>query len=343
MTITDPNPLLSLNPSVSGTKVKRPVSRKVLGKSQTPSLYSKGEGHDCSLVDPESTAAKVEMRFAGSMLRFSLASGWVCKTKRGPTLYNGSTCKCGGCQAAHASLSPNLQDDQLQIITKDLKVLRFHELPEHHQTYLIKRFKLSNDDKENLDHQTENTRIKRMEEILSRLQENEWKATFAGTDLDMIRNATFANPRASNRIDCFLENSLRPLEDQLDEQCSLSKMTPKEALQKLHEKYLELLTSAKTRLEKDLEHLETLELCLMQLILSEKTLSETLAHSSLEEKQKANEAYQASKAAYQTAYRNRFTNTGKGVPLFFSLRKALKPTASLKNLEHSEEEFKKAR
>jgi hypothetical protein len=44
----------------------------------------------------------------------------------------------------------------------------------------------------------------------SRLKPHETKGTFVGTLTEKARNATYDNPTASNRLDCYLEQYLRP-------------------------------------------------------------------------------------------------------------------------------------
>ncbi len=162
-----------------------------------------------------------------------MAHAWECKTMRGRTCYNGDQSSCGCCQAAHAALSPALYDDYLKKIVQNIRERGFEGLSLHHQEYLQRRFALTEVERKGLSSETASIRSEWMRSIIARLQVKVGGVTFVDTPLDYARNATFENPAASNRVDCHLERSLRPLEDRLAQDCSDASKNPKEALREL--------------------------------------------------------------------------------------------------------------
>lgn len=256
--------MLRTSTLASSAASSKPYSQKrkariILTPSKTPSLHTIPGEHDCFAVDAEKTAAKVTMRFFFSAFRFALAYSWHCHTWRGSTLENGAKSSCGGlCQAAHAALTPNLQDDRLEIILKELTEMPFDKITPEHQSYFESRFSLTAEDLLELQDESPQKRKTRAQTIINRLQPKEHTSTFANTRISMVLNTTFGNPRASNRIDCALEKILRPLEDALTEQCRNEEINPKEALSELQDRYKSLLKDLWSKLETGQEDLTAL-------------------------------------------------------------------------------------
>lgn len=333
--------------------------RKILGPNDSPSLFHQ-EKHDCSAIICENTAIKVEARLVFSAFRFAMASAWQCHTYRETIAYNGSQSHCKQkCQAAHAALSGALGDDQLNTIVEQLKKKSLCELSEADQTYFRARFPLSKKFEQDLQSEKEEIRLQSLQIILKTLGGRELRGTFLDTEIEKIRNATFANPTASNRIDCFLEATLRKLEDELAQLCVVKKIDLTEAMKNLHQKYQSLLAEVHPRLSKDLTHLENLENAFNKLLKQQEELlalaiklgdfvhpnvkstegsfapevDESTKNALEKEKIQKTTSYLKSVEEYLRCFDERFKGAGQGVPKFDTFEKALKGAQSLSVLK----------
>ena len=224
--------------------------RKSLSLKDSASII-RDENHDCNEVDTNNSKIKVNARFYFSLFRFYVAYAWDCETKRGQTYLNGATCHCGGCEAGHAALTPNLLDDKLKRICEKIIAGDFNMLENHEKEYMRKQFNLVDEDIRELSNKR--SRTQHLDAIQSHLSSNEKLGTFVNTPVGNGRAATFSNPRASNRIDCHLEYRLRPVEDELSKQCTNQETTPKEALEELQKKHFECLQEIAQNLNESLQ------------------------------------------------------------------------------------------
>lgn len=319
-------------------------NRKILTPTKTASLYAL-EGHDCSKVNVDNSIVKVTARLFFSEFRFYVAHVWECTTMRGTTHYNGAQSHCAGkCQAAHAALTPTLYDNKLEKIIELVRKVGYRHLPQTDQTYLKNRFVLDKTHEKLLSVENESKRFEHMMSIVSRLKVLERKGSFINTPLDLARNATFENPAASNRVDCYLEKSLEPLEKMLSEDCRASTKSPKEALKELFFTHRQLLTSLKERLpagESNLLALQTawnnlvdsqvkfIEILTASDLYPKKTDEETVVFTESLLKSLANdadiktsfEAYVKSIKKYREITAQRSSHPGEGVPKLKKLQK----------------------
>ncbi|MDP1608881.1 MAG: hypothetical protein Q8L98_06170 [Chlamydiales bacterium] len=321
-----------------------PANRGILPPDITASVDSV-ENHDCSQVNVENSIVKVTARLFFSQFRFYVAHVWECSTIRGPTLYNGAQSHCGGkCQAAHAALAPTLYDDKLERVIQLVKDVGYRELSKTDQTYLKNRFVLDKAQEKLLSHKDESKRFEHMMWIVSRLKTMERKGSFINTSIGFARNATFANPAASNRVDCYLERSLQPLEKELSEECRTSTKLPKEALNELFLKHRELLVNLQNRLPVGESNLLAFQTAWENLVTSQAQFVEILTASDLypqktdeetvaftpsllksladDPKIKASfEAYMKSVEEYRKMTAERSSHPGEGVPKLENLQK----------------------
>lgn len=244
--------------SLNRTPVRPTTSRTVLSIHETASRVREKE-HDCDVLETDHIVNKVAARLFHSLFRFSLSHAFNCHTRRGHTHLSGARSHCGGCEAAHAALSPTLYDDILDTISAKLSEKPFPELETAEKEYLIQRFKLGTSEIEALSSKSQDSRIKTLISIVARLSVVEKKGTFVGTATEQVRNATYDNSKDSNRFDCHLENNLRPEEDQLAEECRLNTKTPTQALQSLQERYRSLVEIAIPNLKNKLTLIGDLE------------------------------------------------------------------------------------
>ncbi len=156
-----------------------------------------------------------------------------------------------------------------------MRQVGFLHLSPPDQEYLKKRFALEKTHEDLLSAENESNRFNHMMSIVSRLKVLERKGSFSNTPLDLARNATFENPAASNRVDCYLENSLGPLEETLSKDCRTSTKSPKEALKELFFEHRELLVKLKERLPVGESNLLTLQNSWKQLVDCQIKLVET--------------------------------------------------------------------
>lgn len=247
------------------------TSRKALEPEVTASRI-RHEAHDCDVLETDHIVNKVATRLFGSLFRFCLSHSFSCTTSRGRTYMNGARSKCGGCEAAHATLSPTLYDDILQTITASLHDKPFDQLEEKDQLYIKTRFHLEDSEIELLSSDNQSIRIRTLSTMISRLTSHERKGTFVGTDTERVRNATYENPRDSNRFDCHLERHLRPIEDQLADECRLSTKTPMEALLSLQGCYKDLVETAIPNLKMQLKWLDHFQMAWEELLISQSSL-----------------------------------------------------------------------
>lgn len=293
-------------------------SRKPLTPSKSASRFE--ETHNCKLLNTAHIADKVVARLILSLNRFALAYSFNCETKRGFTQLNGAISSCGGCHAAHAALSPKLYDSILQVVRTTILEKGFNQLNPAEKGYLTKRFNLSEEDRQKLASEDSITRIETFDEHASKLSDSEKRSSFAGTSADHSRNATFENPISSNRFDSYLEAHLRPLEDDLAEQCCRGDKTPEQALLELQNKYRELLETAIINLHTDLNNLENLHEAWDLLIERQKGLENGSSIFS---------SYLEAVANYQTALQLRFQKPKlQGTPSLKWLEEYLKDNQS---------------
>ncbi len=227
------------------------TSRKALDPQETASRV-RDEEHDCDILETDHTVNKVAARLFGSLFRFCLTHSFNCTTWRGRTYLNGAHSTCGGCEAAHAALSPTLYDDILPMISNRLSDKPFGQLEQADQQYLITRFKLIETDIKALCSNDKSERVQVLSKIVSRLSRHERKGTFIGTSTERVRNATYDNPRDSNRFDSHLERHLRLTEDTLANECSIDNLVPTQALLLLQKHYRSLVERAIPNLQKQL-------------------------------------------------------------------------------------------
>jgi hypothetical protein len=218
------------------SQAKTPIfkrRRKVLTPTKTASMFT-GENHDCSELNVNHTESKVTARLFFSLFRFAVSYAWECETKRGGTHYNGASSGCHGrCHAAHAALSPALEDNYLQQIGEKVKLVGYEGLSDDEKQYLNSRFIFEPNDYKLLSSKVERIRSDFIERVMSGLEAGKQSGSFVQTPLDYERNVTYEGPAASNRVDCRLEQNLRPLEDELAEKCRVVDALPKEALREL--------------------------------------------------------------------------------------------------------------
>ena len=228
------------------------IYRKILTPSKSASLIGKTD-HHCDLVDEESTLTKVQTRLAYSIHRFAIAFSWGCETARGKTQYNGARAHCGvgKCEAGHAALTPTLYDNMLQRISDEFGTKTFSELDEILQIYMKQRFALKEADITALSNSDTHDRISFLKGVIKRLTLEEHKGSFVGTSVEFQRNATYNNPKSSNRLDCYLERVLRKVEDDLATRCQKKEKNPEEALLDLQKEYSSLLNAAFDDLNND--------------------------------------------------------------------------------------------
>jgi hypothetical protein len=315
--------------AVASAVTPRKSSRQVLTPSKSGSLVQ-DEGHDCDHLNTDHIVSKVAARLFHSLFRFTLSHAFNCLTRRGPTHLNGARSTCGGCEAAHAALSPTLFDDILETIATNLGSQNFDELDELHQCYLRARFDLNNEDEEALSSDDAAERISKLDWIVSRLTTLEKKGTYVNTPTEHARNATFDNARSSNKVDCFLESKLRPQEETLSKRCKEGAITPIEALTELQTKYREHLENAQKNLKTDLISLHTLleawnELTSCQLELhSLDTDSDDFTHKFTE--------YVIKVELYLAAYKHMFDRQ-EGTPRLKSFKQSLRDNRSINILK----------
>ncbi len=233
----------TLNSGQASHQTSPKLSRRILSPSKSATLV-RPQTHDCESLETDHTINKVAVRLFHTLFRFSLAHAYNCTTSRGTTHLNGAKSTCGGCEAAHAALSPTLYDDILKIVQKELGNKSLNELNHSLQNYLEARFSLSENDKQKLASEKKEDREKLLSELMSSLTLQEAKGSFVNTATEHQRNATFENPRSSNKIDCYLESHLRPLEDKLANECTIDVKTPIQALEELQKMHRELLEIA---------------------------------------------------------------------------------------------------
>ena len=305
--------------------------RKVLSPRASAALL-RTPGHDCSTIKADNVAQKVMARLGHSLQRFAISFGWECLTVRGKTRYNGGRTYCGQgkCEAAHAALSPTLYDDKLQRVQKELEKSPFSVIKEISKLYLLRRFSLSETDKENLSHSSQEKRIKSFTEITGRLSRRQRKGSIADSSLEKTRNATYSNPRSSNRFDCYLERTLRKVEDELADECASHSKAPEEALAALIKVYSELLEKAVFHLEEEKKDMEEFSSAWDRLIEAQKALEKAKPS----EKISTFKDYKSAITAYLDLYQTRQAHQKQGVSRQKSLMKALKQEQSLRLLKH---------
>jgi hypothetical protein len=254
------------------------IYRQLLTPSKSASLIGK-TGHHCDHVDEESTLTKTETRLMYSIHRFAIAYAWGCTTSRGRTQYNGARAHCGisQCEAAHAALSPTLHDDMLQKVSEQFNTKTFSGLDEISKIYMQKRFAMNEKDMQSLDDQNGKTRLTNFQVIVKRLIPQEAKGSFVGTSVEFQRNATYNNPKSSNRLDCYLERELRGLEDQLAQECTDQTIDPEGAILRLQKKYDDLLSSASRDLTAASNRLVQLSKAWQDLITMQNKLQDSLS------------------------------------------------------------------
>ncbi len=220
-----------------------PPHRKVLDLDQTASIV-RSPGHCCAQLNVQATLTKMDVRIGSTFQRFLLAHHVRCKTFRGRTEFNGSIAHCNHkCEAAHASLTPNLKDDKMERIQESIKSTGIAGLSPVSKEYIKKRCLRS--DEQFVNDENDPTHLN---SLISRASKKLCQRSLAA-DIERIRNSTFVTPRSSNRVDCYMEREIRCLEDQLAEACTNQAMTPEEAMVEFFKKYIARLNVAKSNLE----------------------------------------------------------------------------------------------
>lgn len=309
-----------------------PVGRKVLSPSKTATLL-RTPGHNCEEIAELNTAYKVMARLAFSLQRFTMSFAWECMTFRGRTRYNGGTTHCGHgkCEAGHAALSPTLYDNKLQLVHNELGINSFQELTLSSQTYMQVRFTLEPTDIQQLSDPDAAIRLKCFDRLVSHLSPRERKGSIVGSSVEFLRNATYSNPRDSNRVDCYLERHLRKIEDVLSSQCTSSDLEPEEALTKLIQEYKALLEIAHRNLREESVDIVRFQESWRGLIQS----YENLLNQQDEEGYKdAFTEYLNQAQRYLKLYRARINTKQMGVPKQGALMDTLKRNQSPRVLEH---------
>jgi len=284
------------------------ISRKILTPSKSASLIGKID-HHCDLVDEESTLTKVQTRLAYSIHRFAIAFSWGCETSRGKTQYNGARAHCGvgKCEAGHAALTPTLYDNMLKRISEEFQTKTFLDLDEILQSYIKQRFALKQEDIESLSDLNIHDRISFFQGIVRRLTSQEHRGSFVGTSVEFQRNATYNNPKSSNRLDCYLERVLREVEDNLAQMCQKKEKNPEQALLALQEKYKLLLNAAFADLNTD-------DIRVDQLHKAWLALSKSQAVLETQDDERVYQEYIACVKQYITVYETRKNEPLKGSP-----------------------------
>jgi len=220
------------------THAKSPHNgRRELSPTRTPTLVREAE-HDCDQIDPENTHIKVVQRIWNTYFRMLVADIFGCSTSRGTTRLNGSISHCD-CQSGHCSLARTLYDNKLQIIAKLVSENGYEALTPTSEKYLSLRFGL--DTPARVELYEAHSPERHIQDLMRRLTERQRKGSFVDTELEKIRNATFENPTASNRLDCHLEYHLRTFEDELAVECSSREKSPIQCTETLTKKYVEML------------------------------------------------------------------------------------------------------
>jgi hypothetical protein len=281
--------------------------------------YTREPKHSCLEVDQQSTALRTTVRLVHSLFRFSIASAFECETRRGKTVLNGSNASCGGCHALHAAFTPKLRDDMLDKTALRLKNVGFNRLQTFEQEYLRRRLGLTKDDESSLSTETRNSTI---DSFLKLIPQDLRSSSFHSSQVNFSRNATFENPKSSNRLDSHIEKSLRTYEDKLALECSYEAFTPSQALIFLQTRYKKELDETLQDMKCDLLILEHLQKCLSQLIECEKKL-DGLESPSVEFNREFVNFHRLAKQ-YLSAFNMRFEAKLKGAPGFKELKQYLR-------------------
>jgi hypothetical protein len=325
-TVTQTSPYKLRPRSSLDEVVFSPVGRKQLTPSKTATLL-RTPGHNCQEIVERNTAHKVMARLAFSLHRFTMSFAWECMTFRGRTRYNGGTTHCGQgkCEAGHAALSPTVYDNKLALVRSEFGMKSFQELKLSSQTYMQGRFTLAPTDIQQLSDPDIAIRLKCFDHLVSRLSRRARKGSIADSPLELLRNATYSNPRDSNRVDCYLERYLRKIEDVLSNQCTSGQLAPEAALTTLIEEYKNLLEIAHTNLKEEHESMITFQESWRGLIQSHADLlnqqEDKGAHDALRE-------YLDRAEIYLTLYRVRVNRKQMGVSKQRALMETLKQKQS---------------
>lgn len=298
-----------------------PKNRKKLSPTKTATM-TQDIGHNCLILNINNIFGKVTSRLIHSLSRFYISYSLSCTTWRGPTYLNGSSSTCD-CESAHAALSPTLYDNLLSAIVEKLQSKSLDQLDPQSQKYLSIRFKLTADDKTKLSSQTASKRTSHITHIISRLSSMEQQGTFVNTPTGYARNATYENPRASNRFDCYLEQHLRPLEDRLADECETGAKIPSVALQELTDEYKKLIDQAVVNLKKDTACINQLQTAFEKMLENQSKLEKDIDST------QALTDYVSSVEEYLKAHQARFKQKVPGAPSHKQLNTHLDQTQSL--------------
>lgn len=300
-------------------------SRVILTENQTASTVRE-KGHNCDTLNTANVAAKVAARLLLSLERFALSHAYNCETTRGTTHLNGASSTCGGCHAAHAALSGKLYDNIVAVVRNALETNRLDQLDVAHKGYLNKRFKLSEEDKENLASENQDVRLEAFDAHAKKLTGHEKRMTFSGTILEFQRSSTFDNPIFSNHFDSYIELYLRPKEDELNKDCATGLKTPLEALVELQKEYKQLVEIAISSLSTDIDKILDLYEAWNELLEKQKPLTGKISKESFE-------AYLGAVDRYLETHEARFKQKSKGTATLESLQWYLKDHQSPAILE----------
>ncbi len=208
----------------------RTSGRKMLGPEVTASITAE-EGHHCHEVREDLAQDKASRRITAHFFRAMISYHLECKTERGKTRLTGNHATCGKCESSHFSLTPDLKDDKLFRVIKQIPEEKLISPFKRKVTYL-KHAGLTEEDIQFIESNHRDYALI-SQHILSLVSPTKQNRSYAHTHFENQMNATFDNPRPSNQVDSRFERRLRPEEDKLCDQCTDKIITPEQSTKKL--------------------------------------------------------------------------------------------------------------
>ena len=221
--------------------------RKRLGPEITASIIAE-DGHHCHAVKETSAQDKASRRITAHFFRAMISYHLSCKTERGKTHLTGNHASCGNCEASHYCLTPDLKDDKLARVIRQIPEERLISPFKRKETYLRHRAGLKEDDIQFIEENHKDLTLI-SQYILNGISPSKKNRSFAQTHFEKQMNATIDNPRPSNIVDSRFERRLRPKEDALCNQCFEKAITPEQSTK-------EMVQSSFAYFKKSLEDLE---------------------------------------------------------------------------------------
>lgn len=208
----------------------RTSGRKKLGPEITASITAE-EGHHCHEVREDLAQDKASRRITAHFFRAMISYHLECKTERGKTRLTGNHASCGKCESSHFSLTPDLKDDKLLRVIKQIPEEKLISPFKRKVTYL-KHAGLSEEDIQFIECNHKDYALI-SQHILSIVSPTKANRSYAHTHFENQMNATFDNPRPSNIVDSRFERILRPKEDELCNKCTDKVITPEQSTKEL--------------------------------------------------------------------------------------------------------------